>query len=218
MGRHHHQRDDLTEVISQSDLRKIQQAVLAGAVQTNKQIDKMPVQKKTLGKAVGGAAAAKAARNDDNDGGEANVPAPKKRGLASLEAQFDSTPAGSGAGWPEGEYWAILTNAELYEKEGSDAISVCFTYTGEDDNEETRVANKDAKQYYQIMKDDGSLGAGVGFLKGDLEQLGYPDVPLSELEETLKDLTNAEKRCLVKVKQNGKYTNLYLQKVDNGDE
>lgn len=208
--------DDLTRPLSPEIRREMQRIIsLQQKTKTNKQNNSMPVKKAVAGKAVNTPEALK----------EKTVSAPAggggKKGskLGSLEDVFNSTPAGSGISWPEGEFKARLTMAELIEDEKSDRVSACFTYTGHEDEEESRVNGKDAKQYYQLMTADGDPGAGIGFLKGDLEQLGYPDTPLSELEEVFKTLSNEEPEVLVKVKQNGKYTNLYLQKVyGEGDD
>jgi hypothetical protein len=81
-----------------------------------------------------------------------------------------------------------------------------FSYADPDGEQE-----KDQKQSYQLQDKDGNPGAGIQFLKNDLETLGYDDVPFDELEDTLSELAAEEKLCKIKVKTNGRWKNAYLQ-------
>lgn len=133
-----------------------------------------------------------------------------KRSLAEI---FDETKPGRGL-FPTGDFKAIVTGYELEgeiagEGEDQGLLKVKVTYEGHADEEE--VAGKKISQWYQIADDDGEPGPGIPFLKGDLDILGYEDVLLADLEEIFADVEAEQPEVVIKVKQNGQYTNAYLQ-------
>ncbi len=129
----------------------------------------------------------------------------------SLASAFDSTPAGGGfASWPAGKYRVNLTGAEMLPHDDKKGQSVQFTYTGHEDEDDT-VAGKEVKQWYKIANADGSAGPGIGFLKKDLAILGYEDVTFADLEDTLDRVQSEQPLLNVNVKQNGQYSNVYIE-------
>lgn len=174
------------------------QRIAAKQKQNKERQNKMGV-KKTITKPV---ATPKSAQGED-----AAAEAPKKKSrLGSLKDVFDSTKAGATGGWPDGDYIARLVGADIEEKDDSEVINVVFSYADPDGEQE-----KDQKQSYQLQDKDGNPGAGIQFLKNDLETLGYDDVPFDELEDVLAELAAAETLCKIKVKTNGRWKNAYLQ-------
>jgi hypothetical protein len=132
-------------------------------------------------------------------------------GTDSLANAFDSTPAGAAfAAWPAGKYQVNLTGAELTPHDEKKGQSVQFTYTGHED-EDDAVAGKEMKQWYKIANADGAAGPGIGFLKKDLAILGYEDVTFADLEDTLDRVQSEQPLLNVNVKQNGQYSNVYIE-------
>lgn len=135
----------------------------------------------------------------------------EKRSLADI---FDSTVPGRGL-MPAGDYKMKVLGYELEGEIADDPddqgeLKVKVTYEGHEDEEEG-VAGKTISQWYQIADDSGEAGPGIPFLKGDLDILGYEEVVLADLEEIFADVAAEEPEVIVKVKQNGQYTNAYLQ-------
>jgi hypothetical protein len=71
----------------------------------------------------------------------------------------------------------------------------------------------DVTQFYKLFEADGSVGKGAAFLKRDLAVLGHADVKFGDLEETFEEIVNDQVGCNVTVKQNGQWTNVYLDGV-----
>lgn len=153
---------------------------------------------------------------------EEEAPAPRKGSKlkkkagkkTSLADVFDSTKPGRGL-MPAGDFRAIVKGYELDGEIADDpdeqgALKVKVTYEGHEDEEEG-VAGKTISQWYQIADDDGQPGPGIPFLKGDLDILGYEDVLLADLQEIFDDVEAEQPQVIIKVKQNGQYTNAYLQ-------
>ena len=65
-------------------------------------------------------------------------------------------------------------------------------------------------QFYKCFEANGDPGKGLNFLKRDLAILGKPDVKFSELEDVFQEIVDAQTGVLITVKQNGQYTNVYL--------
>lgn len=152
---------------------------------------------------------------------EEETPAPrkgsqkkKKKAKRSLADVFDETKPGRGL-MPAGDYKMIVKGYEMdgeiaEDPEEQGPLKVKVTYEGHEDEEEG-VAGKTISQWYTIADDDGEPGPGIPFLKGDLDVLGYEDVLLADLQEIFDDVEAEEPEVIVKVKQNGQYTNAYLQ-------
>lgn len=146
----------------------------------------------------------------------------KKKGSKdkkSLADVFDSTKPGRGL-FPVGEFQAYINGFEFdgeiaEEGEEQGMLKVKVTYEGHEDEEE--VAGKIISQWYQIATEDGAAGPGIPFLKGDLDVLGYEDVILADLQEIFDDVESTRPLVVIKVKQNGQYTNAFLQGLAEGE-
>lgn len=143
----------------------------------------------------------KPAQRQDDD-------APPKQRKASWADKFDDAPKGAAASMPAGKHKVIITGFEITENDKG--VSAVIEYTGHADSE---VEDKKLKQYYKIQDAAGEVGQGAGFLKADLEKLGFEDVSGADLEETLAEIVSKEIVCMITVKQNGQWTNAYLDGV-----
>lgn len=165
---------------------------------------------------------------DDADADDDDAPAPRKGSLKKKKAKarrsladvFDETKPGRGL-MPVGEYKMKVLGFELEGEIADDPdeqgeLKVKVTYEGGEDEEEG-VAGVTISQWYQIADDDGEPGPGIPFLKGDLDILGYEDVILADLEEIFADVASEEPEVVVKVVQNGRFTNAYLQGLAETD-
>lgn len=149
--------------------------------------------------------------------GSAKKKSKAKRSLADV---FDETKPGRGL-MPAGDF---RMHVEGYEFEGEIAddpedqgeLKVKVTYRGAAD-EEDGVADKTISQWYQIADAEGNPGPGIKFLKGDLDILGYEDVVLADLQEIFDDVGAEEPLAIVRIKENGQYTNAYLQGLAETD-
>lgn len=138
----------------------------------------------------------------------------KKKSSKSFADIFDSTKPGRGL-LPVGDYKALVAGFEIEgdiaeEGEEQGELKVKVTYEIHEDEDEG-VAGKTISQWYQICGEDGEAGPGIPFLKGDLDVLGYEDVLLEDLQQICEDIEDERPEVLIKVKQNGQYTNAYLQ-------
>lgn len=138
----------------------------------------------------------------------------KKKSSKSFADIFDSTKPGRGL-LPVGDYKALVAGFEIegeIAEEGDDQgeLKVKVTYEIHEDEDEG-VAGKNISQWYQICSEDGEAGPGIPFLKGDLDVLCYEDVLLEDLQQICEDIEAERPEVLIKVKQNGQYTNAYLQ-------
>jgi hypothetical protein len=131
----------------------------------------------------------------------------------SFSALFDKTKPGGGF-MAVGNHRVIIVGFEIEGSEEEGKMSAKVTYEGAA-NEEEGVAGKSLSQWYQLMK-NGDVGAGIGFLKRDLDILGYTDVSFADLEGVFDEIVNEKKEVIINVKQNGQYTNAYLQGVSEG--
>lgn len=137
---------------------------------------------------------------------------PQKKSFADL---FDKTKPGGGF-MPVGKHTCYLTSLEVEGKlDGEDKLKVKVTFEGAEDEEEG-VSGKSLSSWYSLRSEDGEPMGGIGFLKRDLEILGYADISLSDLEELCSTITNERLKVVINVKQNGQYTNAYLQGLAEG--
>lgn len=146
----------------------------------------------------------------------------KKRSGASksFASQFDETKPGGGF-MTVGTHKAYVVGLELEgeladEGEDQGKLTAKITYEGAEDEDEG-VAGKTLSQWYQLATEDGELGKGIGFLKKDLNVLGYEDVGISDLEEVFASIVTERPKVVINVKQNGQYTNAYLQGLAEGE-
>lgn len=168
----------------------------------------MPIVKRTTNPVSGGAAATPV----DQEAPKGAV----KRTATSLEDAFDSAKPGGGF-MPVGRHRAFITGFEL-EEPNDKGHSAKVTYTGSDQSDNEEVHDKDLAQWYKLLDKDGSPGQGLGFLKRDLEILGYAEVKFSELEDTFAAIVTERPEVIINVKQNGQWTNAYLQGLAEGGE
>ena len=132
----------------------------------------------------------------------------KSRSLADV---FDDTqPQGQ---TEPGKYDSVLVEAVLQAPDDR-GQSARFSYeiASEGDNQGNRVT-----QFYKLLNDDGSRGQGMAFLKRDLAVLQKGDVAGDELEDALKELSEEMPGCSITVKQNGAFTNVYLNGISESD-
>lgn len=129
----------------------------------------------------------------------------------SKEDAFDSASAAA-LGIPPGDWEARILEM-VYEKKEGKGESVKVTYEATEPDDQSPAYGKKSSQWYQIFKKDGTIGAGVGFLKADLEKLGVDaeGQKFANIEATLEQISEAQPLCNVRVKQNGQYLNVYLQ-------
>jgi hypothetical protein len=172
----------------------------------------MPVQKQPVKKPLTGAAATSAAGDEQPE----QAAPPVKRKAVSLSAAFDE--AKPGGGFMEvGTHRAFITEF-VVEEPNDKGHSAKITYEGSDQSENEAVHGKEISQWYQLLKKDGSPGQGLGFLKRDLETLGYADVAGDDLEDVLAEIMTNRPEVIINVKRNGQYTNAYLQGLVEGEE
>jgi len=159
---------------------------------------------------------------------EEETPAPRRKGSAkkakkkakkSFADIFDATQPGKGL-FPIGTWTANLISIELdgsiaEEDEEQSQLKVKVVYEGSADDEE--IAGKKISQWHNIVDDEGEAAQGIGFLKADLDILGYEDVVLADLEEILEQISAEGPAVVIKVKENKGYTNVYLQGLADGE-
>jgi hypothetical protein len=168
----------------------------------------MPL-KKPVQRAVPGAPAASAEQGEQQQ-------APVKRKSVSLEAAFDEAKPGGGF-MPVGRHRAFITEMVL-EEPNDKGTSAKVTYEGSPQSENEEVHGKSLSQWYKLLDKDGTPAQGLGFLKRDLEILGYADVTGDQLEDVFAQITSERPEVVINVKQNGQWTNAYLQGLVEGEE
>lgn len=106
----------------------------------------------------------------------------------------------------EGEHEVRLNEIKIIEdeKKGSIAISSFEAIDGDEEG-------KKAGARYKLTDADGHSAPGMAILKRDLALLGFENVKGKKLIKACEELTEAQPMCIVRVKQNGQYTNVYLQ-------
>jgi hypothetical protein len=128
---------------------------------------------------------------------------------------FNKVKPGASGVFPAGKHEMRIIEAELQVKD-DDSESVMFKYEGTEGD----VEGKTVCQWYGILtapNDNGEVeaGKGVGFLRRDLEILGFEesDTEYDNLEATLEALVEKAPLVATNVKLNGQYTNVYIQKL-----
>lgn len=142
-------------------------------------------------------------------------PAPKKRreeeeesnGAESKADLFDQQkPLGAIDG---GKYVALIGEMILQdpdEKGQSARVSYEIATDGE-------FRGQKVTQFYKLFEADNSIGKGAAFLKRDLAVLGQADVKFGNLEKVFEQIVEDKIGCNVTVKQNGQFTNVYLNGI-----
>jgi hypothetical protein len=133
---------------------------------------------------------------------------PVKRAATSLEDAFDEAKPGGGF-MAVGKHRAFITEMTL-EEPNEKGTSAKVTYEGSPESDNEEVHGKSLSQWYKLLDKDGVPAQGLGFLKRDLEILGYADVKGSEMEDTFALIVADRPEVIIQVKQNGQFTNAYL--------
>jgi hypothetical protein len=108
-----------------------------------------------------------------------------------------------------GKYVALIGEAVL-GKEDEKGQSARFQYEIATDGE---FRGQKVTQFYKLFEADGSVGKGAAFLKKDLAVLGKGDVKFGDLEDVFEEIVTDQIGCNVTVKQNGQFTNVYLNSI-----
>lgn len=127
-------------------------------------------------------------------------------GAISKEDAFDNAEPESGFSIPNGNYIANLVGAKL-DRSAAPKESVVFDY----EIKEGEAEGKTIKAWYNLFDKDGQPMKGMGFFKRDMEVLGQPSFKYAEIEEALQQLESERVEVNINVKQNGQWTNVYLQ-------
>lgn len=113
-----------------------------------------------------------------------------------------------------GKYVAIIGEAILQDKDEK-GRSCRFQYEIATDGE---FRGQKVTQFYKMFEADGSAGKGLAFLKKDLAVLGYSDIKFGDLEQVFEEIVEKNIGCNVTVKQNGQFTNVYLNGLSEDTE
>lgn len=124
----------------------------------------------------------------------------------SKEDAFDSAEPESGFGIPNGNYIVHLVKC-VVDKSKAPKETVQFHYEVAEGDQE----GKTVVSFYNLYDAKGEQMRGIGFLKRDCEMLGQPAFRYAELEEAMQTLEAERLQCNISVKQNGQWTNVFLQ-------
>lgn len=105
-----------------------------------------------------------------------------------------------------GKYVALIAELVLQDAdEKGQSVRINYEIASEGEFRGQKVA-----QFYKCFEADGSAGKGLAFLKRDMAILGYPDCKFGELKDVFEEIVEKEMGANVTVKQNGQFTNVYL--------
>lgn len=113
-----------------------------------------------------------------------------------------------------GKYVAIIGEAILQDKDEK-GRSCRFQYEIATDGE---FRGQKVTQFYKMFEANGEAGKGLAFLKKDLAVLGYSDIKFGDLEQVFEEIVQKNIGCNVTVKQNGQFTNVYLNGISEDTE
>lgn len=139
----------------------------------------------------------------------------KRKEKASFADAFDAAKSGGSAvDFPIGEFECVITDFVLDGEIAGDVddqekLVAIVTFEGT----EGAAEGKTIKSRYSLCSEEGEMQGGVGFLKKDLEILGYDEIDLASLAETLESIASDRPAVVVKTKQNGQYINAFVQGV-----
>jgi hypothetical protein len=148
-------------------------------------------------------------------GGTKRPPAPRQDegeeqsggGGESKADLFDKTKAQGAI--DGGKYVALISEMVLQKPdEKGQSARVVYEIASEGEFQGQKVT-----QFYKMFEADESMGKGLPFLKKDLAVLGYSDVKFGDLEEVFEEIVEKNVGCNVTVKQNGQFTNVYLNSL-----
>lgn len=101
----------------------------------------------------------------------------------------------------------VRINEMILKKDPKKGTAVFCEYEAIEGDEE----GKKIRQMYKLTDAAGEKAPGLAFLKRDLALLGYDDVPGAKMEKVLKEISEEQPMVIVRVAENGQYTNAYLQ-------
>jgi hypothetical protein len=110
----------------------------------------------------------------------------------------------------DGGKYVALIGEMILGKEDEKGQSARVTYEIATEGE---FRGQKVTQFYKLFEADNSVGKGAAFLKRDLAILGHSDVKFGDLEDTFETIVNDQIGCNVTVKQNGQFTNVYLNGI-----
>jgi hypothetical protein len=127
-------------------------------------------------------------------------------GMSKADAFDAAKPMGAIDG---GKYVALLAEMVLQDPdEKGQSARVTYEIATEGEFRGQKVT-----QFYKLFEADETPGKGLQFLKRDLVVLGQPDVKFGDLENVFEELVSQQIGCNVTVKQNGQFTNVYLNGI-----
>lgn len=128
----------------------------------------------------------------------------RKLSLADLWDDTDASEASNLL--PAGEHEVRLNGIELKNdpKKGDAAFAEYEAVEGEYEGQKCR-------QMYKLRDSEGQKGPGLAYLMRDLELLGFKEVSGKDLKKVLKQIGEDQPIVTIVVKENGQYTNAYLQ-------
>lgn len=140
-------------------------------------------------------------------------PPPKRRGQeeeSAGQSRADAFDAQKPLGAIDGGKYVALIGEMILQKEDEKGQSARVSYEIATDGE---FRGQKVTQFYKLFEADGSIGKGAAFLKRDLAVLGHADVKFGDLEEVFEQIVADNVGANVTVKQNGQFTNVYLNGV-----
>lgn len=139
-------------------------------------------------------------------------PAAGKR--LSLADLFDNTDASEASNTIAAGQHEVRLNSIVIKEDPKKGAGAFVEYESIDGEQEGRKV----RQMYKLTDVAGNKSQGFAYLKRDLALLGYEDVIGKQLKKTLAEITEAQPMCIINVKENGQYTNAYLQGLSEGGE
>lgn len=138
-------------------------------------------------------------------------PAPRQNeeesGAESKADVFDNAKA---QGAIDGGKYVALIGEMVLQKEDDKGQSARVAYEIATEGE---FQGQKVTQFYKLFEADKSMGKGLPYLKKDLAVLGYEDVKFGDLENVFEEIVDKNVGCNVTVKQNGQFTNVYLNSL-----
>jgi hypothetical protein len=130
---------------------------------------------------------------------------------AGRSGLFNQTPPEEGFQMPLGTFRAYFLGGDRKVDGKKLSIRVEYEVTQHDEHEGKKLST-----WYNFFDEDGTPMRGIGFFKKDMALLGK-EIPvceseeLEELDDFLRELSDERPLCVVNVKENKGYQNLYLQ-------
>ncbi len=159
----------------------------------------------------------KAKPNPQSQAGQHQKQEAEKSATDAFAERYAKTEASKGGTYvpPEpGTYNALITEGQGVVKDLATSAYFEFTICG-DVNGDDALQGKTCRMYFNFTDEEGREASGMGWFRGVMEQLGYPDAFTSwtEMCEALASLASEEVWVVIDVKKKGKWTNIYLNNV-----